>query len=155
MRTIRTTKRRRLFLAALAAGNSVAAACAAAGIGRATVYEWKDEDDLFSAQWEDAFEAGTDTLEDELTRRALTGSDACLIFALKGRRPARWRPAPQKTVMVQDPELLRDAEQTRRIREMSDEELQAEIDHIDEMRRQLNRPRLRRQRQARRLTAPV
>ena len=101
----------------------------------------KDEDDLFSAQWEDAFEAGTDTLEDELTRRALTGSDACLIFALKGRRPARWRPTPQKTVMVQDPELLRDAEQTRRIREMSDEELQAEIDHIDEMRRQLNRPR--------------
>jgi len=115
----------------------------------------KDEDDLFSAQWEDAFEAGTDTLEDELTRRALTGSDACLNFCTE-RSPARsLASGAAKDGDGTGPRMSREAEQTRRIREMSDEELQAEIDHIDEMRRQLNRPRLRRQRQARRLTAPV
>jgi Bacteriophage Sf6, terminase small subunit-like len=83
MRTIRTPQKRTAFLAELAAGGSVQRACLAARIGRSAAYAWRENDEDFAAAWEDAYEAGTDRLEDELTRRALDGSDTCLIFALK------------------------------------------------------------------------
>lgn len=134
-RTIRTGVKRAAFLAELRQGSSVSRACEVARIGRRAAYEWREDDADFAADWEDAYEDGTDVLEDELHLRAVNGSDTCLIFALKGRRPHRWRPPPQKTVLVQDPDLLRDAEQTRRLREMSLEEVRAELDQIHEMQR--------------------
>ena len=96
------------FLAALAGGASGEKAATAAGIGRKTAYRWRDEDKDFAADWDDAIEAGTDLIEDEIYRRAVTGvdkpvffkgevvghvreySDTLLIFMAKARRPEKY-----------------------------------------------------------------
>lgn len=101
----RTPEKEVAFLAALAATCSVSRACEAAGIGRATVYEWRDEDPTFAARWEKAKAVGADILEDEAVRRAVEGvetpiyhegkcvdtvhkySDTLMIFLLKGAKP--------------------------------------------------------------------
>ena len=106
-RTIRTPKKREIFLDVLAGGGSVTLASATAGIGRQRVYEWRQDDANFATEWDVAIEAGTDVLEDEARRRAVEGveepvffqgntvghvrrySDTLLIFLLKGRRPTR------------------------------------------------------------------
>ncbi len=113
-RSRRTDRRARTFLDALRRGSSVGAACAAAGIARQTAYAWRLADAAFKAAWDDAYEDGTDVLEDEALRRALEGvlepvvsagklvqhegeplfvrkfSDAVLLATLKRRRSA-WR----------------------------------------------------------------
>jgi len=98
-----------LFLGELAKGRSVQGACDVAGFGRTTVYERRANDAAFAASWDAAYEAGSDVLEDEMRRRALDGvekgiyhqgvriaterqySDTMLIFALKARRPEKYR----------------------------------------------------------------
>jgi hypothetical protein len=111
MRTIRTPKRSRLFLAELAEGASV------------------DDDPDFSAAWEEAIEIGTDALEDECWRRAMTTSDRLLLALLRARRPA-YRPPPHAMFTV-DASLMADVEKARRIAALSDAELQAEIEGIE------------------------
>src|SRR5689334_16915669 len=92
-RTVRTPKRRRAFLTALAAGHSVVTACQLSRLGRTAVYAWRDDDPAFAAEWRDAAEAGIDLLEDEARRRAMAGSDLLLIFLLRNRRPDVYRPS--------------------------------------------------------------
>lgn len=109
MRTIRTPQNETAFLDALAQTASVTAACEIAGIGRRSVYEWREEDKEFATRWEAALELGTDALEDEAVRRAREGvnkpvfhrgevcghvreySDTLMIFMLKARRPEKFR----------------------------------------------------------------
>ncbi len=83
------------FFGALEECGSVTEACKAAGISRVQVYSCKRDDTSFAERWEQALEAGADTLEDEARRRAMAGlskgSDTLLIFLLKGLRPQRWR----------------------------------------------------------------
>lgn len=66
-------KEREAFLAALREGASVSAAAKKAGVGRSTVYEWRNADEDFAKSWDDAYETGTDALEDEAKRRATVG----------------------------------------------------------------------------------
>lgn len=77
------------FCQALAAGKSVAAAAAAAGIARRTAYNWR-EDITFAADWDEAWEAGTDKLEDLALQAAEAGSEKLLLALLKARRPQRY-----------------------------------------------------------------
>src|SRR5262249_14901617 len=87
--------KRQVFLRELAKGSLVTEAAKAAGIGRATVYEWKranpdiellgadgeimrDEGGNpitmpFADAWDNAVDAGTDLIEDEAHRRAVEG----------------------------------------------------------------------------------
>lgn len=53
----------------------------------------------------DAAEAGIDLLEDEARRRAMGGSDLLLIFLLRNRRPAVYRPSntPQLESVAHEP----------------------------------------------------
>jgi hypothetical protein len=125
--TKRTVKKRNAFLTALAAGNSVTAAAAAAGIGRTAVYDWRDDDSEFAAAWDAAAEESTDLLEEEARRRALSASDVLLIFLLKARRPHIYREPRSAAVVALSPEDMAALEQARRIREMSPEELESEI----------------------------
>lgn len=71
-------------------------------------YDWKREEPEFFAAWEEAYQAGTEALEDEARRRAVDGwdeprfyegeqcgvvrkySDTLLMFLLKSRDPARF-----------------------------------------------------------------
>ena len=59
-------------------------------------------------------------------------SDLLLIFMLRHRRPQVFR--PPRTMLMADPELVRDAEQTRRIRGMTTEEIEAELAEIERRR---------------------
>ena len=104
MKTIRTAKNRRNFIAALADSGNVTLACEAAHLSRAAVYQWREDDSSFAAEWDAALERGLDSLEDELMRRAKDGtlrpvyqggelvghvreySDTLGIFLLKSRR---------------------------------------------------------------------
>jgi hypothetical protein len=103
-------QKKELALAAYAETGIVGTACAVAGIGRATFYEWLDSDIAFATSALSAAEEAADMLEAEATRRAVVGvestlydrkgepigtetkySDTLLIFLLKARRPARFR----------------------------------------------------------------
>lgn len=109
-RTRRTPKRaagREAFLSNLAELGNVRDACRAAGIGRSTAYEWR-QDITFAGAWDAALEEAADALEGEARRRAVEGveepiyhrgevvghvqrySDTLLIFLLKGLRPERF-----------------------------------------------------------------
>jgi hypothetical protein len=107
-RTVRTPRAEERFLEQIAAGGSVTSAARSIGIGRSTVYQWRDADVAFAQAWDDAVECGTDAMEDEATRRAVHGtskpvfyrgeicghiqefSDELLIRMLKARRKAKY-----------------------------------------------------------------
>jgi hypothetical protein len=98
MRTIRTPKKRRLMLEAVASGLSVTSAARRAGFSRRSVYDWKDADPTFAAELENAYEEATDRIADAAMQRALLPEhDALLIFMLKQRDPKRFN---QKMVEV-------------------------------------------------------
>lgn len=104
-RSVRTRDAQGRFLDALTDGATIAAACATAGIGRRTAYDWRKAEPAFAAAWTEALDIGTSALEDEAVRRAVVGvdepvfyrgevcgtvtkkSDTMLIFVLRRRRP--------------------------------------------------------------------
>lgn len=120
-------KRQAVFLEALAGKpgsppQSIARSCRAAGISRSTFKAWRADDQEFADLFEDAFEAGSDELEDVATDRAVHGvthdvygrdkdgdpmvvgqktvySDTLMQFILTGRRPARYRQGTDINVM--------------------------------------------------------
>lgn len=94
-RTVRTAKRRNVFLTALAAGNTITASCELASIGRTAIYAWRNADPAFADAWDNATEASVDLLEAEARRRAMAQSDLLLIFLLRHHRPAVYRPPRQ------------------------------------------------------------
>ena len=99
------------FLAALKLGRSIAAAARAAGVGRRTVYDWRDRDPAFAAGWDEAWDIGTDHLEDLALKAAEAGSERLLLALLKARRPERYARTvvePEGNVEV----LLRHASQS-------------------------------------------
>ena len=110
-RTIRTPARKAAFLEALAESGIVTAAIGAAGLSRRALYDWRNEDPIFAADWEEALEIGLDSLQDEAIRRARDGieqpiyqqglrvgsvhkySDLLLMFLIKHCRPRDQPPA--------------------------------------------------------------
>jgi hypothetical protein len=70
---------RELFLAALSRGISITGAAIEAGIPKRTVYGWRDQDEDFRQERDDALDAGNDVLEDEAFRRACQGVDEPVI----------------------------------------------------------------------------
>src|SRR3984885_12732161 len=140
MRTIRTPKKRHAFLAAIAAGNSVSAACRAAGLGRSAAYSWRDDDGDFAGAWDEAIERGPERREDQAIRHAVESSDAMLIFMLKARKPAVYRePRAAIMAMSSSPEEMRSlVEESRRLRELPTEQIEAELAEM-QRRRQLAR----------------
>lgn len=108
-RSVRTPHNRAKFLAALRQCPNIGEACQAAGIGRRTVYEWREDDEDFAKEWEDAVQDGVDVLEKEMWRRGVEGyeepvffqgqsvesvrkySDSLAMFLAKGHRPEKYR----------------------------------------------------------------
>ena len=107
----RTRKKGRdLFLRALAETGNVGLSVEASGVGRSTVYEWRDKDEGFAQEWDNALDAASDVLEAEARRRAAEGtqepvfyqgeeigsvrkySDLLLIFLLKAVNRHRFDP---------------------------------------------------------------
>lgn len=135
VRTNRTEEAARAaFLQALCGGISVTGACEKSGLPRRTVYDWRDADEKFAAAWDEAIEAGTETMEDEARRRAQDGvdkpvyqggkrvgsvrefSDTLMMFLLKGRKPEKYR----ENVKVEMSGTVELAERVKRARERAD-----------------------------------
>jgi hypothetical protein len=56
--SVRTTGRRRKFLAKLRETLSVTAACARAAMSRRAAYDWRNSDEVFAADWDKALADG-------------------------------------------------------------------------------------------------
>lgn len=89
-RFVRTHKARKLFLDSLAVGDSISAAARAAGGTTRVFKRWREEDEAFAADWDEAEEEGTDFIEDAATDRALKKSDPLMAMILKARRPDKY-----------------------------------------------------------------
>jgi AcrR family transcriptional regulator len=79
------------FLELIGDGASITRAAREAGIGRATVYAWRDRDPAFAAAWDGAHEAGLDMLEDRARELAMAGNERLLMFLLEAGRPQKYR----------------------------------------------------------------
>ena len=89
-RTARTDRAREKFIAALRETCNVSHAAREAGIGRRTAYDWRDADEAFSAEWDDAEEEAVDKLEQVARERAIDGSDRMMEILLKAHRPDKY-----------------------------------------------------------------
>ena len=86
----RKVKEKAQFLRALKAkfGN-VTEACAAVNISRQTPYNWRDEDPVFAAGWNDIVEFLKDFAESKLFQNIGAGKEASIFFFLKCRAKDR------------------------------------------------------------------
>lgn len=75
-----------LYIMAFAIKGTRKEACAIAGCTYRQVDEWA-KDDEFAIALQDAIDIVTDTLESELLKRAMDGSDKLLIKAIEARKP--------------------------------------------------------------------
>ncbi len=110
MQSKRTPRRRKKFLEALKTFNGrVTQACTSLKLSRNFMYDWKKDDEDFSAEWDQVVEEQTEALEEEAWRRAHEGvtndvfyqgqvigqertySDGLLQFLLRGRKPSVYR----------------------------------------------------------------
>lgn len=118
------------FIADLQSNGIVSHAAIAAGIDRQTAYNEYHRNKGFAAEWEDAIEAATDSLEKEAIRRARDGveepvfyqgeqvgkvkrySDGLLMFLLRANRPKfrnDAKPADENDRAKADPDVARAA----------------------------------------------
>lgn len=104
-----------MFLAVLAETGNVSEAVKATTVSRRFVYDERERNAEFAAEWDDALDQASDVMEREALRRAVEGwdepvfgsmgqglgsgqvgtvrkySDTLLIFLLKGVRPEKYR----------------------------------------------------------------
>ena len=83
--------RKKAFLEELRQKYSVYHACKAAGIGRTTVYAWRQDDAEFAKAWDAALADAADVLEASAYQRALEGDTTLTIFLLKGAKPDKYK----------------------------------------------------------------
>ncbi len=89
-----TKSKRGQFLTILRDCGTVTAAAKAIGITRQAAYLAKEKYPTFALEWEQAIEESTDKLVDVAIERAAkaNGSDALLMFLLRGHRPSVYAP---------------------------------------------------------------
>lgn len=88
------------FLATLRKLPVVRIACQQAGISRALAYQWRQSNEEFRKQWDDAKEDGIDTVEAAMLVRAQQKDTVAGIFMLKNLRPSVYGDKPQQAVQV-------------------------------------------------------
>ena len=74
------------FLAMLRKTCNVRESCKKAGVSRPVVYDHRDRDPAFRAQWDEAIVEAVELLEYVARRRAMRTSDTLLIFLLKAHK---------------------------------------------------------------------
>lgn len=88
------------FLEVIRATGNVRLAADSAGIDRSTPYVRARRDPVFAEAWAAAEQDAIDVLEAEARRRALTASDALLMFLLRAHRPERYRESVDVQVAI-------------------------------------------------------
>lgn len=86
-----TVDKKGAFIEALRDELSIYAAAKVVGVGRATVYRWRDADPAFDAAIAASQADAIDTLEQSLFRRAKKSDTTAAIFLLKSWRPDKYR----------------------------------------------------------------
>jgi hypothetical protein len=79
------------FIESFRASGNVRLSASSAGIDRDTAYKRRARDPRFAEAWAQAREDAIDVLEAEARRRALSASDALLMFLLRAHRPSLYR----------------------------------------------------------------
>lgn len=87
---VRSFTKRKKFLDALEVGDSPSKAARKAGGTLQNFKSWRDADENFKRDWEEAEEEGTQFLEDAATERAIDKSDPLMMFMLKARKPEKY-----------------------------------------------------------------
>ena len=87
----RSFKARKKFLDALEKGYSFSRAAREAGETTSFFRSWIRDDPDFSKDHDEAYEAGTDCLEDRARDRAMRDSDSLMKTLLQARRPDKYR----------------------------------------------------------------
>ncbi len=104
-----TKSKRGQFLTILRDCGTVTAAAKAIGITRQAAYLAKDKYPTFALEWEEAIESATDKLVEVAVERAAkaNGSDALLMFLLRGHRPSVYAPerSPETPTAADKPVL--------------------------------------------------
>ncbi len=104
-----TIAKRGQFLTILRDCGTVTEAAKAIGITRQAAYLAKDKYPTFALEWEQAIEESTDKLVDVAVERAskANGSDALLMFLLRGHRPSVYAPerSPEAPTATDKPVL--------------------------------------------------
>lgn len=85
-----TDRARATFLEELRKTCNVSHSARLAGVGRRTVYNWREADAQFAAAWDDAEEEAVDALELAARERAIDGSDRMMEILLKAHRPEKY-----------------------------------------------------------------
>jgi transposase-like protein len=85
-----TARARATFLDTFRATCNVSEAARAIGVSRRTVYNWRDRDPTFAAEWDDAEQEAIDALEKIARDRAIDGSDRMMEILLKAHRPEKY-----------------------------------------------------------------
>jgi hypothetical protein len=79
MDDVQRQKKKETFLKALAVHGNVTSACKSARISRVAVYEWRDQDEVFKAAWEEALEGSNDVIRFAVFDRAVVGWEEPLV----------------------------------------------------------------------------
>jgi len=88
-------EQKKAFLKEYSSKFSISATCSVVGVGRATVFRWRESDADFAEKFNAIDSQITDTLQARAITRALTDADqssaTLLIFLLKARLPEVYR----------------------------------------------------------------
>lgn len=96
-------QRQKCFLEGLSQGLSITSAAARASVSRRVVYQHREADPAFAKAWAEAYEAGTDRLEDAMRAKALQPQGFLANIAmLRARRPEKWGERQQQQQQHQE-----------------------------------------------------
>lgn len=89
----------KMYIIAYATKGTKKGACEIAGISYGVVKKWLENEE-FSEALEDAVSITHDSLEEEMLKRAMNGSDKLLLEALKAMKPEKYQTRSQQNVNV-------------------------------------------------------
>lgn len=101
---IRIARGKEIILLWMSRGKSLAFGAAKADITYTQAKKWQADDEMFATACSDAYEVGTQGLEDVADNRAKRRSDTLLMFLLKGRDP-KYRDSNKTVIEVQAPRV--------------------------------------------------